>query len=294
MDATCPDVAVTKAHVAASMAMRPTGTRHVVRRAQTALRAAAVCWLGIAVLGQLLFAVYIAGFYGRATAHGRPDLWDRVMPHGYVAGDTFFNLVLGLHLLFAAAIILGGALQLIPRLRRAAPGFHRWNGRAYLLFAAVMSIGGLAMVWIRGGVVGDLPQHLGISLNALLILVFAGIAWRHARAGRFDLHRRWALRLFLAVSGVWFFRVGLMAWIVVNQGPVGFDPESFRGPFLSFLSFAQYALPLGVLELYFRAQRSRAPHGQLAMAAGLGALTLLMMVGIGAAFAIMWLPQLRA
>lgn len=293
MDATCPDVAVTKAHAAASTAMRPAGTHHVERRAQAALRAAAACWLGIAVLGQLLFAVYVAGFYGRAAVRGRPDLWDRVMPHGYVAGDGFFNLVLGFHLLFAVAIILGGALQLIPRLRRATPGFHRWNGRAYLFFAAVMSIGGLAMVWIRGGVVGDLPQHLGISLNALLILVFAGIAWRHARARRFDLHRRWALRLFLAVSGVWFFRVGLMAWIVVNQGPVGFDPESFRGPFLSFLSFAQYALPLGVLELYFRAQRSRAPHGQFAMAAGLGALTLLMMIGIGAAFAIMWLPQLR-
>lgn len=262
------------------------------RLADPTLRMVAAVWLGMAVLGQLLFAVYVAGFYGRAAMQGRPEIWNQVLPHGYVAGATFFNLVLGLHLSFVVAIIVGGMLQLIPRIRRSAPVFHRWNGRAYLLAAATLSIGGLVMVWIRGGVVGDLSQHLAISLNALLILAFAGIAWRHARARRFDLHRRWVLRLFLVVSGVWFFRVGLMFWIVVNQGPVGFDPKTFTGPFLTFLTFAQYLVPLGVLELYFHARQRRDPRGQLAMAAGLGMLTLAMGVGIGAAAAFMWLPHL--
>lgn len=262
------------------------------RFASAALRAAALVWIVIAVLGQLVFAAYVLGFYGRVTLQGQPQRWNQVMPHGYVAGDTFFNAVLGLHLLFVVMIIVGGVLQLMPRIRTRMPAFHRWNGRAYLLASAILSTGGLAMVWIRGGVVGDLPQHLGISLNALLILAFASIAWRHARARRFDAHRRWALRLFLAVSGVWFFRIGLMFWIVVNQGPVGFDPDSFTGPFLSFLSFAQYLLPLGVLELYFQAQKKRDPRAQLAMAAGLGVLTLPMIVGIGAATVIMWLPHL--
>ncbi len=251
-------------------------------------------WLVIAVIGQLLFAIYVTGFYGRAAWHGHPERWDQVLPHGYVAGDTFFNLVLGMHLLFAVLVTIGGALQLIPGIRRRAPGFHRWCGRAYLLLAAIMSGGGLVMLWIRGGVVGDLSQHLAISLNALLILAFAGIAWRHARARRLDRHRRWALRLFLAVNGVWFFRVGLMFWIVANQGPAGFDPKTFSGPFLTFMAFAQFALPLAVLELYFRAQERGDPRGQLAMAAGIGVLTLPMTVGIGAAALIMWLPYLHA
>lgn len=277
---------------AAVVATQIPDARNSERFAGSALRASATFWFAMAVLGQLVFAIYVLGFYGRVTLQGHPERWNEVMPHGYVAGHAFFNLVLGLHLLFVVAIIVGGVLQLTPRIRRHAPAFHRWNGRAYLLAAAILSVGGLAMVWLRGGMVGDLPQHLGVSLNALLILGFAAIAWRHARARRFDLHRRWALRLFLAVSGVWFFRVGLMFWIVVNQGPAGFDPESFTGPFLSFLSFAQYLLPLGVLELYFRAQKRGGPRGQLVMAAGLGALTLMMMVGIGAATAIMWLPHL--
>lgn len=269
-------------------------TRSQERFAGTALRVAGKFWLAMAVLGQLVFAVYVLGFYGRVTLQGHPERWNQVMPHGYVAGHGFFNVVLGLHLAFVVVIIIGGVLQLIPRIRRHAPAFHRWNGRAYLVAAAILGVGGLAMVWLRGGMVGDLPQHLGVSLNALLILGFAAIAWRHARARRFDRHRRWALRLFLAVSGVWFFRIGLMFWIVVNQGPTGFDPDSFTGPFLSFLSFAQYLLPLAVLELYFQAQRHGGSRTQLAMASALGVLTLMMMVGIGAATAIMWLPHLRA
>lgn len=263
--------------------------------AATTLRAAATSWLVLAVLGQLLFAVYVTGFYGRTAMQGRPQRWNDVLPHGYVAGDTFFNLVLGLHLLFAAVILVAGALQLIPRIRRVAPAFHRWNGRAYLCLSAAMSIGGLTMVWVRGGVVGDFSQHVAISINALLILLFAGLAWRHARARRFEQHRRFALRLFLVVSGVWFFRIGLMLWIVVNQGPVGFDPDTFSGPFLTVLAVAQYVvLPLGVLELYFRVQRRRDPRGQLAMAAALAVLTLMMVVGVAAAAGIMWLPHLRA
>ena len=83
-----------------------------------------------------------------------------------------------------------------------------------------------------------------------------------------------------------------MFWLVVNQGPVGFDPQTFQGPFLSFLAFAQYLVPLAVLELYFRAQRSPSAVNRMTMAVGLSVLTLMMMVGIGAAFMFMWLPRL--
>lgn len=126
---------------AASVAQRCTKPPLAART----LRASATFWFAIAALGQLIFATYIAGLYGRATVTGRPELWNKVMPHGYVAGDTFFNIVLGLHLSFAFVITVGGLLQLVPAIRRALPAFHRWTGRAYLATAAIMSIGGLAM-----------------------------------------------------------------------------------------------------------------------------------------------------
>ncbi|TDR46597.1 putative membrane protein DUF2306 [Tahibacter aquaticus] len=263
----------------------------LARLAGPALKAAAAFWYGVVALGQLAFVVYIAGFYGRAAWQGEPERWNTVLPQGYVPGDTLGNLVLGVHLVFAFVITVGGVLQLLPPLRRVAPAFHRWNGRVYLIAAVLMSIGGLVMVWTHGAV-DDVWRHLSTSLNAVLILVFAGFAVHHARARRLSLHRRWALRLFLAVSGVWFFRVGLMFWIVANQGPVGFDPKTFTGPFLTFLAFAQYLLPLALLELYFRAEASTATYRRLAMAAALAVVTLAIAVGIVAAARILWLPHL--
>lgn len=260
------------------------------QRADRVLKTAAASWLITAVFGQLIFALYVAGFYGRAAVQGRFDVWNKILPHGYVAGDMFGNLMVGLHLLFTVLIIAGGALQLVPRVRRLAPAAHRINGRLYLLLAAVLSTTGLLMLWTRGST-GGFWQHVAISINGLLILGFAAMAWRNARARAFEAHRRWALRLFLAVSGVWFFRVGLMLWIVANRGPVGFDPQTFQGPFLIFLTFAQYLIPLALLELYFHAQRG-GPAWRGVMAGILGVLTLATAGGIAAASAILWLPRI--
>ncbi|MCX7514481.1 DUF2306 domain-containing protein [Frateuria hangzhouensis] len=261
------------------------------RLAGSALRKAVTGWFAVAVLGQFAFAAYLFGFYGRSALQGDWAAWNDVMPHGYVPGDGPGNALVAVHLAFAALIIASGALQLMPWIRRTWPRFHRWNGRGYLFSALLLSLGGLAMVWGRGGV-GDLSQNVAISLNALLIVLFASLAWREALARRIDRHRRWAIRLFLAVSGVWFFRIGLTLWIALNQGPAGFDPETFTGPALTVIAFAQYALPLAIAELYFRAQRSRRPAAQLAMAAGLAVATLATGAGIATASMMLWLPHL--
>ncbi|GLQ88263.1 DUF2306 domain-containing protein [Dyella flagellata] len=262
------------------------------RGATPALRAAAAFWLGVAVLGQLLFAFYVVDFYGRTAMRGHWQEWNTVLAAGYIRGDTLGNTALVAHLLCAVAVMLSGAAQLVPLVRRRWPRFHRWNGRFFLISAMIASLGGVYMIWARHVAGGDLIGRLSGSLNALLILGFAGLALKHARGRRFDVHRRWALRLFLAVSGVWFFRVGLMFWIAVNHGPVGFDPKTFTGPFLSFLGFAEYLLPLSVLQLYFVAEKSRKASAKFAMAGGLVTLTLMMGVGIAAAFAFLWLPHL--
>lgn len=259
--------------------------------AATALRRAATAWFIVAVLGQLLFAFYVTVFYGRATLHGRFEEWNKVLYHGYVPGAGVHNAVLASHLLLAVVVMLGGALQLLPQLRRRWPVFHRWNGRVYVLATMFAAAGGLGMV-LGGKQVGDLSQHVAVGLNALTIFTCASFAWGHAMARSFDGHRRWALRLFLVAGGVWFFRIGLMLWIVANHGPVGFDPKTFTGPFLTILSFAQFLLPLAIAQLCFHAQDRRSARGQLAMAGVLGAATLMTAGGVAAAAAIMWLPHL--
>lgn len=268
-------------------------TRPVPRDASRSTRwlsAAAAAWFTVAALGQWLFVVYIVGFYGRSLVTGRMQDWNRVLPEGHVPGDTVGNLIVGVHILLAAIVMGGGALQLVPAIRRRWPRFHHWNGRVYLAAVVLVAVAGLYMVLVRKG--GLAVMQFGILLNAAAVLTCAVLALRHAIARRIASHRRWALRLFLAASGVWFFRIGLMFWLVANQGPVGFDPETFTGPFLVFLSFAQTLLPLAVLELYFRACESRNAPGHYAMAAGLAVLTLITAAGIGAAAMALWLPRL--
>ena len=260
--------------------------------ADTVLKSAAGFWFLVAVVGQWVFAFYILSFYGGSAVQGNLAAWNKVLPHGYIPGDTMGNAVIAAHLLLAAIITIGGPLQLVPQIRARAPSFHRWNGRIYLLTACIGAITGLYLIWIRGGTAGDVVQHVGISLNAILIVVCGAMALRYALARKLAVHRRWALRLFLLVSGVWFFRVGLFLWLIVNQGPAGFDPKTFQGPFLSFLSFAHYLVPLAVLEIYLRTQDRAGTVGRFAMAAGLLVLTIAMGVGVFGATMGLWLPRI--
>lgn len=259
--------------------------------ASAILRMSVRAWFVVAVAGQLIFAAYILAFYGGAVVIGDLSIWNQVLPKGYVADETAGNLVVGLHVLLAAILTLGGPLQLIPAIRTHAPRLHRWNGRLYLLTAVVVSSTGLVMVLTRGAV-GGTVQHLSISFNAILILLCAVLAVRHALARDVRRHRRWALRLFLVVNGVWFFRVGLMFWIAVNGGPAGFDPKTFEGPALIVLGIGQYALPLLALQAYLHVQERPGAAGRLAVSALLVVLTLAMGVGIAVATIGMWWPRM--
>lgn len=258
-------------------------------RAVPALRRAAWILFSIAALGQLLMAAYVLRFYGGHAMAGHLDAWNRINPHFYTAGDTAGNASMGAHVALATIVLVGGALQLLPGLRRRAPGLHRWVGRSYLLSLLVMVLSGFYLTWVRGSV-GDLSQHLGVSLNGALCLVFGALAWRSAWQRRFDAHRRWALRLYVTALGVYLYRLGFGAWLGLWQAPVGFDPHSFTGPFLTAMSFGQSVLPLLTLEVYLRArQQARAPGATV----WLSGLALLCLFGLAMAALIFWLPHLR-
>jgi hypothetical protein len=258
------------------------------------LNFAATAWLTVTTIGQWIFGIYILSFYGRNTIAGEFEKWNQVLPHGYVEGDWKGNLVVGMHVLLAAVLVIGGPLQLITQIRSHFPRFHRWLGRTYVMTAIFVSVGGLIMIWTRGGV-GDETQRISISMQAIYIIGFALLAIRYARARQFEKHRNWALRLFMVVSGVWFFRVGLMFWLMVNGGPAGFDPKTFTGPFLTALSIFTYAIPISliVLEMYFHARKSKSQTFSFITSAIIFMFTVMMAVGIFAATMGMWLPRIE-
>jgi len=248
-------------------------------------------WFIIAVIGQWIFAYYVIAFYGGAAIDGDFMKWNRVLPHGYVPGGTMGNVAVGIHLLLAVIMMVGGPLQFVPQIRTRARSFHRWNGKLYIITAFIISFSGVYMVITKGtisGLIGD----ISVSFNGVLIMLFAALAWRTAVARKFDSHRRWALRLFLVVNGVWFFRIGLMLWLFIHGEAVGFDPETFRGPFLTFLGIGQYVIPLIVLEMYLHANKRKNIPVKIAMSTFLVILTVLTGIGVFAATMGMWLPRL--
>jgi uncharacterized membrane protein len=264
---------------------RPARTRF----AEKALRHAAAAWVAAAMLGQWIMATYVFALYGGAVARGDAQGWNTVMERGHVDGAPMGNAVVVAHVAFAFVVLAGGALQLVPAIRRRWPALHRWNGRLYLLAVAAMCVGGLVMHFTRARFQTGVFDA-ALVLNVVLAAAFGWLAWRAARARRFDAHRRWALRTFVVASAQWFFRLALMLWILLNQGPVGFDPETLVGPTITFLAFAQFLLPLAVLEGWLRAQAA-GPSAKLAMAGVLGAMTLATAGGIAAASMILWLPR---
>jgi len=254
--------------------------------ANAALNRAAKFWFLVAVAGQWAFLYYIAAFYGPSTFGGNFQAWNlnRMLFKGYVAGDTAGNLAFAAHALLAGVIAFGGALQLMPRLRQAVPALHRWNGRVFLVTALGLSLSGLYMVWVRHAN-PTLTGDIGTSMNAALIIGCGAMAWRAARARDFERHRRWALRTYMVANAQWFTRVGAFAWIIVTQGAA-------LGAFFRFWTFGCFLVPLAMLELYLRTQDAGSPRLRYAMAGGLVASGLLMIVGIVGVAALVYGPLL--
>ena len=258
---------------------------------QTLLRGSGVAWFSVAAVGQAAFIVFIVAFYGWRTVTGNFAGWnDKPLITGHVEGDDVGNLVFAAHVLLAAVVTLGGLMQLFPWLRRRFPALHRWTGQAFLSIAIVLALSGVWMSLVRGTYL-SVVSAVAILINGLLILVFATLAWRYARKRAFETHRRWAMRTFMVVSGVWFLRVGLMGWVVLNHGPVGMN-KTMSGPADIALTFGSYLIPLAVLELYFAAGRSPNPALKLLASSVVLFATAYTAVGIFGAVMLMWGPYI--
>jgi hypothetical protein len=253
-----------------------------------ALRFAERFWFVASVIGQWIFLYYIVRVYGPSSMTGDFARWSRntFLIKGYVRGDTAGNLSFAAHALLAGVTSFGGALQLVPRIRQRAMAFHRWNGRVFLVTTLAVSVTGIYMVWVRGAKFGNIMGS-AVTLNGLLIIWFAIVAWREALARNVAAHRVAALRLYLVANGQWFVRVGVFAFIAI-RGAFGIT-KGGMGPFILFWSFGCYAVPLLVLELWMRAWKAGS-RARFAMAGALFALTLLMCVGIFGVTMYAWRP----
>lgn len=257
--------------------------------AQRLLKRSGALWFLAVVAGQWLFVYYILAAYMPPTLSGAWESWDDTgLIHGFIEGDWPGNLGFISHVLLAAVITLGGTLQLIPQLRQRLPVVHRWTGRTFLAASVFMAVGGIALIWGRGTRLNDVTG-MATTLDGILILVAAGFALYNIRMRRIDRHRRWAMRLFIFVSGVWYLRVGYMAWGIATGGAgIG---DRMNGPVDYAMAYACFLLPWAVLELYLQASDSRSVAAKLVMAGGMVAAAAITALGVFGAWLVMWSPH---
>lgn len=258
---------------------------------RTLLRRSGQAWFIVALVGQAAFILFILGFYGPPTFSGDFQSWNnKELITGHVSGDSAGNIMFAIHVLLAAVITFGGVIQLIPFLRNRYRALHRWNGRLFILIAYIMALGGMWLTFVRGSYLSPI-NAVSVVLNAVLIILCATFALRFARIRQYSAHYRWAMRTFMVVNGVWFFRLGIMAWVIINQGPLGMN-NTLSGPADIMLLFGSYLIPLAVLQVYFAAQHATTVRLRYFAVGVVMLSTLTTAIGVFGAIMFMWLPAL--
>lgn len=257
-------------------------------RSVKALSVAATAWYTPVLLGQWIFVAYILYAFGWPVLTGDVAAWNDRISEAYVPGRTLGNISVGVHLILAIVIHFFGPLQLVPSVRSRFPKFHRWSGRAFVVCVVIVVAAGAYMLVVRE--IGAWTLRAGFTVQGLLILWFAWQTVRYARQRKFAVHMRWATRLFLAASAVWFFRVIIMIWFVLTGG-IGIDTSDGTGWFIDAMSVLQF-LPLALYEAYWRIKVSASSRARFAFAAFLWVAAIATTVGVGLATLGMWFPVL--
>ncbi len=247
-------------------------------------------WFISLVSAQIVFVTYLALGYGMSALSANILQWNKFNDTAYIENDALGNTIYGLHVLLAIIMIIGGSLQLIPKLRARYSKFHRINGRVFVALACTISLAGLYLITVRG-TIGNSLMHSLTTFSGLVVLVSSFFAVAAARKRNTSLHQTWAIRLFLAANGVLFFRLLIFAWFLVF-GTLGVNTQDFTGPTVVSISMCSYVLPLIIFELVRKAERSSHASIQYASSLVLTVIGLCFFIGLFGISLARWYPTI--
>lgn len=216
-------------------------------KSDAAMRLAGQLLVGVVWISATLFGLFILSFYFVALLEENTGQWNTILPGLYDDQTKTATLGMGLHFAAGGIILVLGCIQLIDRIRVNFPAVHRWLGRVYVLASILVSIGGLTFIFYKG-TVGGIIMDIAFAGYGILMFWAAVETIRHARAGRMEKHRAWAIRLFALAIGSWLYRMDYGFWFLFTDG-LG-HTSSFTGPFDYFMDFFFYLPNLLVAEIF--------------------------------------------
>lgn len=217
-------------------------------------------WLGrsfyfAALVGLTIFGAYILLRSTGITARNFSQWRDLVsgLPM-QSAADWTANLGIGMHYFMGAILVLAWPILFSSRIRARQRVIHRWTGRIYVSAGFLAGVGGLSFILARhdGG-----AAHVAFAIWGAVMMTSAVMAYVHARARRFDLHRAWAIRLFAMVLGSWVFDLEYRVWRDMTGG-AGIGADGSPGLFDYAILYLFFVPNLLIAEYFIRNEHKRA------------------------------------
>ena len=169
------------------------------------------------------------------------------------SADWVASIGIGMHYLMGTVLVLAWPILFSSRIRTRHRAVHRWTGRVYVSAGFLAGIGGLSFIVARH--TGS-ASHTAFAIWGAVMILSAVMAYVHARARRFDLHRAWAIRLFAMVLGAWIFDLEYRAWEDLTGG-VGIGSEEVPGLFDYAINYLFFVPNLLVAEFFIRNKHKR-------------------------------------
>jgi hypothetical protein len=164
------------------------------------------------------------------------------------ASQLIASVGIGMHYFMGAVLVLAWPIIFSARIRARHRLMHRWTGRVYVSAGLLAGVGGLSFILAHHTGSWD---HIAFAIWGGVMMLSSIMAYVHARAKRFDLHRAWAIRLFAMVLGSWIFDLECRAWEDLAGG-VGFGDGKSRGWFDYAIAYFFFVPNLLVAEFFIR------------------------------------------
>lgn len=181
--------------------------------------------------------------------------------HTLVAGlpmptvsDWIANIGIGVHFVMGAVLVLAWPILFSARIRVRHRAVHRWTGRIYVTAGFLAGIGGLSFILTHGAYTP--AASIAFGLWGTVLMLSAVMAYVHARAKRFALHRAWVIRLFAMVLGAWLFDLEIRAWKDLAGG-IGSGEGGMGGLFDQVILYLFFVPNLLIAEVFIRNAHQR-------------------------------------
>jgi hypothetical protein len=172
--------------------------------------------------------------------------------------EAIASIGIGMHYFMGAVLVLAWPILFSAKLRTRRPLVHRrWTGRVYVTAGLLAGVGGLSFIFAHQTGTWD---HTAFAIWGGVMMLSSVMAFMHARARRFDLHRAWAIRLFAMVLGSWIFDLEFRAWEDLAGG-AGIGRDGSRGWFDYTVAYFFFVPNLLVAEFFVRYKHKRVNWG---------------------------------